>query len=248
MSKLAILAAVGVSAGLCGVAIGQHKIDFDDVKAPCSFEEAEPIKTDQYAHLGAYFSGPSRLDGPAILDECASFDIKARSRPNFLAFGRGFRMANGGSPADPLIVKFDPPMSYVSLYVAGVGELGAFRLLAFDDQNQEVDGVKVESQGDWVQMRVEHPKPTPEEGIRYIEFVEGAGIRIFVIDDMEFAPAGSTGCYPDCDGSGVLDFFDFLCFQNAFLAGDPYADCDESGVLDFFDFLCFQNEFLAGCR
>jgi hypothetical protein len=55
------------------------------------------------------------------------------------------------------------------------------------------------------------------------------------------------GCYPDCDGSGTLDFFDFLCFQNAFLAGDPYADCDGSGTLDFFDFLCFQNEFLAGC-
>jgi hypothetical protein len=55
------------------------------------------------------------------------------------------------------------------------------------------------------------------------------------------------GCYPDCDGSGTLDFFDFLCFQNEFLAGAPYADCDGSGTLDFFDFLCFQNEFLAGC-
>jgi hypothetical protein len=57
----------------------------------------------------------------------------------------------------------------------------------------------------------------------------------------------AAGCYPDCDGSGALDFFDFLCFQNAFLAGDPYADCDGNSVLDFFDFLCFQNEFLAGC-
>jgi hypothetical protein len=55
------------------------------------------------------------------------------------------------------------------------------------------------------------------------------------------------GCYPDCDGNETLDFFDFLCFQNAFLAQDPYADCDENGVLDFFDFLCFQNAFLAGC-
>jgi hypothetical protein len=55
-------------------------------------------------------------------------------------------------------------------------------------------------------------------------------------------------CYPDCDGSGTLDFFDFLCFQNAFLAAVPYADCDGSGALDFFDFLCFQDQFLAGCR
>lgn len=55
------------------------------------------------------------------------------------------------------------------------------------------------------------------------------------------------GCYADCDESGALDFFDFLCFQNAFAAGETYADCDGSGSLDFFDFLCFQNEFAAGC-
>jgi hypothetical protein len=54
-------------------------------------------------------------------------------------------------------------------------------------------------------------------------------------------------CYADCDESGELDFFDFLCFQDAFAAGEEYADCDESGELDFFDFLCFQNDFAAGC-
>ncbi|MFG0284394.1 MAG: GC-type dockerin domain-anchored protein [Phycisphaerales bacterium JB039] len=61
------------------------------------------------------------------------------------------------------------------------------------------------------------------------------------------AAATDAGCYPDCDGSGALDFFDFLCFQNAFATGKPAADCDASGVLDFFDFLCFQNEFAGGC-
>ncbi|MFG0284848.1 MAG: hypothetical protein ACF8R7_10545 [Phycisphaerales bacterium JB039] len=54
-------------------------------------------------------------------------------------------------------------------------------------------------------------------------------------------------CLADCDGSGVLDFFDFLCFQNLFGTGDCCADCDGNGMLDFFDFLCFQNEFAAGC-
>ncbi|MFG0284431.1 MAG: hypothetical protein ACF8R7_08420 [Phycisphaerales bacterium JB039] len=56
-----------------------------------------------------------------------------------------------------------------------------------------------------------------------------------------------TACGADCDGSGALDFFDFLCFQNLFAVGDPYADCDATGVLDFFDFLCFQNLFAGGC-
>jgi len=54
-------------------------------------------------------------------------------------------------------------------------------------------------------------------------------------------------CYADCDGTGELDFFDFLCFQERFGRGDPEADCDGTGDLDFFDFLCFQGEFAAGC-
>ena len=54
-------------------------------------------------------------------------------------------------------------------------------------------------------------------------------------------------CPADCDRSGSLDIFDFLCFQNHFAVADPRADCDASGVLDFFDFLCFQDAFGAGC-
>ncbi len=61
------------------------------------------------------------------------------------------------------------------------------------------------------------------------------------------AEQAGGGCYPDCDMSGSLDFFDFLCFQNEFSLGSSYADCDGSGSLDFFDFLCFQNAFAVGC-
>jgi hypothetical protein len=56
-----------------------------------------------------------------------------------------------------------------------------------------------------------------------------------------------VACYSDCDSDGELTFFDFLCFQNLFAAGDPGADCDGDGELNFFDFLCFQNAFAAGC-
>lgn len=57
-------------------------------------------------------------------------------------------------------------------------------------------------------------------------------------------------CYVDCDqstGLGVLDIFDFLCFQSEFVRSRSRADCDGSGDLDIFDFLCFQDEFVAGC-
>jgi plastocyanin len=82
--------------------------------------------------------------------------------------------------------------------------------------------------------------------------------------DYHCHPHGSFGmvgavtvldsCYADCDqstGAGTLDIFDFLCFQNSFVSGEPYAcDCDTStgpGVCDIFDFLCFQNAFVGGC-
>jgi hypothetical protein len=56
-----------------------------------------------------------------------------------------------------------------------------------------------------------------------------------------------TGCQSDCDGTGELDFFDYLCFMSAHAAGDPSADCDANGVLDLFDVICFQEEFARGC-
>lgn len=70
--------------------------------------------------------------------------------------------------------------------------------------------------------------------------VDTVWVADLVIDEAE-------PCVADCDGDGSLTLFDFLCFQNAFDAGDPSADCDGDGSLTLFDFLCFQNAFDAGC-
>jgi len=91
-------------------------------------------------------------------------------------------------------------------------------------------------------------------------FDDGSGPALYVAGSFDFAggPGGvpveniarwrcASACPADCDGSGDLTFFDFLCFQNLFAAADPQADCDGSGRHDFFDFLCFQNAFVAGC-
>ena len=56
-----------------------------------------------------------------------------------------------------------------------------------------------------------------------------------------------SACHADCDETGSLDFFDFLCFQSLFAVGSFSADCDGDCSLTFFDFLCFQNEFAGGC-
>jgi len=90
------------------------------------------------------------------------------------------------------------------------------------------------------------PAPVPPAAFE-VDFRDGAefgvGARI-VID----------GCYPDCDtgtGSGVLDIFDFLCFQDAFIASEPYAcSCaaESTPACTIFDFLCFQDRFLSECE
>ena len=76
----------------------------------------------------------------------------------------------------------------------------------------------------------------------------GGGVGACVIE-------GTPACYADCDissGPGTLDIFDFLCFQNAFVASENFAcACDLStgpNTCDIFDFLCFQNAFVAGCQ
>lgn len=76
-------------------------------------------------------------------------------------------------------------------------------------------------------------------GGRFTEF-GGASI-------MNFATQVCPPCPADCDSSGALDIFDYLCYINAFAAADLTADCDGSGELDLFDFACFANSFDQGC-
>ena len=81
-------------------------------------------------------------------------------------------------------------------------------------------------------------------------FGEDANGEVYICDMFggEIFKIIPDGCYADCDESGTLDIFDFLCFQNSFVLAEPYAcDCDPDPACDIFDFLCFQNAFVGGC-
>ncbi|MCH8271508.1 MAG: hypothetical protein IH985_09915 [Planctomycetes bacterium] len=101
----------------------------------------------------------------------------------------------------------------------------------------------------WTLAATTGPSPRNRHAMAY-DSVRGVTV-LFGGDDG--APNGETWewgceCYPDCDGSGTLDFFDFLCFQSSFVSGESYAcECDPDPACDIFDFLCFQNAFVAGC-
>ena len=130
---------------------------------------------------------------------------------------------------------FDAPITTFGFDYTGMGETG-------NQFTVEIDGM----------LFVVHEGSTIVDGFwGYI----GSAVTTAVLETTsdsgygvdQVATGADARCYADCDQSGALDFFDFLCFQNAFAAGDPYADCDGTGALDFFDFLCFQNEFALGC-
>ena len=72
--------------------------------------------------------------------------------------------------------------------------------------------------------------------------------QILLENIIAYAASGTpSGCFADCDGNGVLNILDFVCYQGLFQAGDPGADCDGNGVLNILDFVCFQGAFQAGC-
>jgi hypothetical protein len=56
-----------------------------------------------------------------------------------------------------------------------------------------------------------------------------------------------TPCPADFDGTGEIDFFDYLEFVDAFSNSDPRADFDHNGEIDFFDYLDFVAAFDGGC-
>ena len=89
--------------------------------------------------------------------------------------------------------------------------------------------------------------PGPQRPALYAagQFTQAGGISSGYIARWGCPPP--PPCKADCDGSGALDIFDFLCFVNAFNAGEPVADCNADGAMDLFDFLCFTNAFNAGC-
>ncbi len=60
-------------------------------------------------------------------------------------------------------------------------------------------------------------------------------------------PGRTGGCAADFNGDGVVDFFDYLDFVDAFSAGDAAADFNNDDVIDFFDYLDFVDAFSAGC-
>lgn len=59
--------------------------------------------------------------------------------------------------------------------------------------------------------------------------------------------AGVPRCDADLNADGVIDFFDYADFIEAFESGSPLADFNQDNFLDFFDYADFVQAFESGC-
>ena len=55
-------------------------------------------------------------------------------------------------------------------------------------------------------------------------------------------------CLADFNRDGVLDFFDYLDFVDAFASNLASSDFNGDGIIDFFDYLDFVDAFSRGCN
>ncbi|MCA9278060.1 MAG: hypothetical protein H6815_04640 [Phycisphaeraceae bacterium] len=198
----------------------------DDVPiaAPTTFNGQAEQLTNQYASVGILFTPSAPINDQNEILDAASFNTPASHTPPNL-------LASSGSL--PIEATFTTPVIRVSALVGISG--GADTLEAYDANGTLIAAIQGDDTVVTIDVGVEIAR------IRVVATVSTTP----AIDNLTFEV--DAGCYADCDGSGALNIFDYICFGNEYAAGTSYADCDGSGQLNIFDYICFGNEYAAGC-
>ena len=86
----------------------------------------------------------------------------------------------------------------------------------------------------------------PPNGFRF--FVGSATVvgNTLAFDNMSIE-AAEVPCPADCNGDGLLNILDFVCFQTEWQNQTEAGDCDGNGEYNILDFVCFQGLFQKGC-
>lgn len=161
-------------------------ITFDEFGlAPSFFNNANPLRN-EYAGIGADFSGPGPLDGGAILDQAGNFGVNALSGRNFLAFNRNgtssVEMLNGGHPFDPEQIDFSVNVNTVGVFASGGVFNGIFVLTAFDANNNFLGGNSIQTAvGQWGFLGF-----SSNTNIARVVLTEVSNADYFVYDDFSY--------------------------------------------------------------
>src|SRR5688572_1474487 len=177
---------LALTAGTSSAVIINFDVDANGnpLSAPNGFAQQNPLRN-EYASLGVTFSGPSALDGGAILDQFGNFGVNARSGRNFLAFHRESltTMLNGGVPRDPETLTFSTPLSSISIWASGGAEPNTFQMDAFSSGGVLV-GTSTQSStvGAYAQLNI----TSPSQPISRVVLTGIGADPHFVYDDLDF--------------------------------------------------------------
>ncbi len=125
------------------------------------------------------------------------------------------------------------------------------------DAQMEVDGVSTVYQFNTPELisRVQSWRANPASNFGWII----TGMEEFPITSIRFNSRQNPDvasrprlkityrCPADFNDSGVIDFFDYLDFVDAFAANLPSADFNGDSIIDFFDYLDFVEAYARGC-
>ncbi|MCA9280095.1 MAG: PQQ-binding-like beta-propeller repeat protein [Phycisphaeraceae bacterium] len=144
----------------------------------------------------------------------------------------------GGWSSQPVVLmnsQGERASMYTGTLSSGAASFGIYESLV------EVDMTKTPSSAEFVTSSSMHAGASAAiiknaNGDTHVISIGSSGLSTF-----------ASSCYADCDGSGSLNIFDYICFGNLYAINDPSADCDGSGTLNIFDYICFGNLYAIGC-
>lgn len=144
----------------------------------------------------------------------------------------------GGWSSQPVVLtnaQGEPSSMYTGTLPAGAAGFGAYESLV------EIDMMQAPSSAAFVVSSSMHAGASAA-----VTTDTGGSTRVLSIGSSGLI-AYAASCAADCDNSGALNVFDYICFGSRYANNAPAADCDGSGTLNVFDYICFGNLYAVGC-
>ncbi len=191
------------------------------------------------------------LTSLGTISATGTVEIRATADPDLALAGSGGNVMDVLGPAASATMTFDFDVNALT-FVYGGNSIGDITITARDAANSIVDQFFQADTGGGLPAG---PQTLAGEGIRSLTWEDSSG-NFAPLDNIKILGIAGQLCPPcACEfdtstGPNVCDIFDFLAFQNGFVAGDPCAinlnTSTGNNVGDIFDFLDFQNSFVGG--
>jgi hypothetical protein len=139
------------------------------------FSDSLPLDIWVSGDVGAHF-----IAGHGAVLKANTFGISGYSEPNALCFNSNSTNADGTKPRLPAIIKFDPPIQYLSLKVGSATSTGlTAKIKAYSTSLSKIDE-------DSVSITAAMQTMTVSSGTKNIELLIILGPSVLVVDDLYF--------------------------------------------------------------